>query len=100
MRWKCLALLVSLMLPPAHLYSQSAAPTGNTLSRILMVESQHGRGSIFSIDLDKREYWVTAKHILTGAEHPPYGTVTDRSISLRLLNPGAQGQVWIPVTFS
>jgi hypothetical protein len=27
-------------------------------------------GTIFSIDVDGREYWITAKHILTGARHP------------------------------
>ena len=47
-----------------------------------------------------REYWVTAKHILTGAEHPLYGSITAKSGSLRLLNPGGEGQQWIPVTFS
>lgn len=56
--------------------------------------------SIFSIDVDGREYWITAKHILTGAEHPPYGSVGTKSVSLRLLNPQGGGQEWMPVTFS
>ena len=65
-----------------------------------MVESQDGRASTFSIDVDNREYWITAKHVLTGAKHPPYGSVTAKSVSLKLLNPGGEGLEWIPVTFS
>jgi hypothetical protein len=65
-----------------------------------MIESSHGRGSVFSIDVDEREYWITAKHVLTGAEHPPYGSITSKSVSLRILNPCAQGEEWLPVNFS
>jgi hypothetical protein len=75
-------------------------PTTNILTRISMVESQYFRGTIFSLDVDHREYWITAKHILTGAEHPPYGSVSSRSVSLRILDPGAQGERWLPVNFS
>jgi len=75
-------------------------PTTNVFTRVLMVESQYGKGSVFSIDVDKREYWITAKHILTGAEHPPYGSVTAKSVSLQVLDPGSPGEKWIPITFS
>lgn len=80
--------------------SQPAMPTTNILSRILMVQSQFGRASIFSIDVDQREYWITAKHVLNGKLHPPYGTVTDKSIALEILDPGAEGEHWLPETFS
>lgn len=66
-----------------------------------MVESQYGRGTMFSIDVDQREYWITAKHIITGAEHPPYGTVnTSKPISLKILDPGANEESWETVRFS
>jgi hypothetical protein len=84
--------LVAVLLP--------AQPTTNILSRILMVESQYGRGTIFSIDVDQREYWITAKHILNGRQHPPYGAIMSKSVSLRILNPGAEGEQWLPETFS
>ena len=78
-----------------------AYPTNNVLFRIAMVESQYGRGTIFSIDVDQREYWITAKHILTGAEHPPYGTVdTTKPVSLKILDPAANAEHWITVPFS
>jgi len=45
------------------------------------------------LDVDGREYWITAKHILTGAEHPSYGIVTSKAVSLKILNPGySQGE--------
>ena len=77
-----------------------AQPTNNVLLRVSMVESQYGRGSMFSLDVDQREYWITAKHILTGAQHPPYGSIAAKTVNLRILNPGAEGEQWIPLTFS
>jgi hypothetical protein len=93
-------LLVLLALLGSEGAAQSVAPTTNILSRVLMVESQYGRGTIFSLDVDQREYWITAKHILTGARHPPYGSVTSKSASLRILDPGGQGEQWLSVNFS
>jgi hypothetical protein len=93
-------LLACLVFQSSPTLAQPAPPTNNVLFRVLMVESTHGRGSIFSVDVDRREYWVTAKHILTGAEHPPYGSITSKSASLRILNPGAEGEQWLPVIFS
>jgi hypothetical protein len=74
----------------------SAQPTANILTRISMVESAFVRGTVFSLDVDKREYWITAKHVLTGAEHPPYGTIKSKSERLRIL----QGEQWLTVEFS
>jgi len=50
--------------------------------------------------VDNREYWITAKHVLTGAKHPPYGSVAAKSVSLKLVNPGGEELEWIPVTLS
>jgi hypothetical protein len=80
--------------------AQSAQPTSGVLARVLMVQSQYFSGSIFSIDVDNREYWITAKHILTGAKHPPYGSIASKSVSLKILNPGAEGEQWMSVVFS
>ena len=77
-----------------------AQPTNNLWTRVLMVESPSGRGTIFSLDVDQREYWITAKHILTGAEHPPYGSIKSKWARLKILNPGLQGEQWLTVDFS
>lgn len=91
-----LALLVFFVLASTAM----AQPTGNMLGRVLMVQSQYDRGTIFMLDVDQREYWITAKHILTGAKHPPYGTVVSKSVSLRILNPSVEGENWLPEEFS
>lgn len=85
------------------MFAQSP-PTNNILTRTTMIQSQYGRGTAFSIDVDKREYWITAKHILTGAKHPPYGKFNSRTVSLSLLNPlvgdAQRREQWLPVVFS
>ncbi len=78
----------------------TAQPTFNALSRTLRVQSQYGMGTIFNIDVDGREYWVTATHILTGAKGKPYGRVADKTVELKILNPGGEGLQWIPVKFT
>lgn len=94
------ALLTYFVFQTSAALAQLASPTETVLYRVLMVESKYGRGSIFSLDVDRRKYWITAKHILTGAKHPPYRSITSKSVSLRILNPGAQGEQWLPVNFS
>jgi trypsin-like peptidase len=81
------------------LFAQSP-PTNNILTRTVMIQSRYGRGSAFSIDVDQREYWITAKHILTGAQHPPYGAITIREAALSILDPDGTRERWLPVTFS
>ena len=61
-----------------------------------MIESRFFRGTVFSLDVDNREYWITAKHVLTGAEHPPYGSVARNPERLKLLS----GQEWLTVDFA
>jgi hypothetical protein len=76
-----------------------AQPTNNLWTRVLMVESPFGRGTIFSLDVDQREYWITAKHILNGAQHPPYGSIKSKLERLKILNPRGTpktGHRWTP----
>jgi hypothetical protein len=73
---------------------QAVSPTTNIFTRVLMVQSQYGRGSIFSIDVDNREYWITAKHVLNGTEHPRYGSVTEKSVSVKILDPARDQENW------
>jgi hypothetical protein len=78
-------------------------PTVNILGRVLMVESQDSQGSIFCIDVDEREYWVTARHVVTGVTNgPPYGAITATRLPFQLLNSDAtSGELdWIDVDFT
>lgn len=97
---RSLAISFALLLLGSAALAQPAMPTSNILSRILMVQSQYGRATIFSIDVDQREYWITAKHVLNGKIHPPWGSIADKSVALEILNPGAEGEQWLPETFS
>ena len=94
-----LAMLGSLTVHCSVALSQAATPTNNIVFRITMIKSQCFEGTTFSLDVDNREYWSTAKHILTCAKHPPYGTV-GKSASLQLLKPGAPGLEWVSENFS
>lgn len=96
----CVASLAALIVHASPAMAQASPPTTNTLSRVMMVQSKYFAGTIFSIDVDKREYWITAKHILTGAKHPPFGSIADKSVTLRILNPGGQGKQWVSEPFS
>ena len=80
--------------------AQTAAPTTNVFTRMTMVELRFGRGLTFSIDVDQREYWITAKHILTGAKHLSMAPWTENQCGCASSNPGAQGEEWISVDFS
>lgn len=64
------------------------------LQRVLKIDYKNQRGTSFSIDVDGREYWITARHILTGAKSKPYGTFADKVVDMRLLNPGGNGDQW------
>lgn len=99
--WRMWAALLTYSVLLASTALAQPAPTTNVLGRVLMVESRYDRGTIFSIDVDRREYWITAKHILTGAKHPPYGSIPSKSVPLHILNPdAAQGEKWVPVNFN
>jgi hypothetical protein len=97
---KNIATILSAVLLLSAVAPSQAYPTNDVLTRIVMVESSYGRGTIFSIDVDGREYWITAKHIVTGAEHPPYGSVANKTVSLRILDPNSDQEHWVPMDFS
>lgn len=79
--------------------AQSARPTGDALTRTMLIQTALGRGTVFSIDVDNREYWITAKHMFTG-ERQPVGEITDRTVNVAILNPGHESQEWLPETFT
>jgi hypothetical protein len=90
---------------PLVVTAQSAQATSNILFRVLMVKHQISsresvQGTMFSIDVDGRQYWITAKHIVTGAEHPPYGSVKEKTVSLEILHPQTEQVKWLSEIFS
>jgi hypothetical protein len=95
-----LTCIAFLMIQAPITLAQSAMPTTDILTRVFMIETQFGRGTIFTVDVDNREYWITAKHMVTGAEHAPYGSVTKTSVTLKILDASAPGEKWVPETFA
>jgi hypothetical protein len=81
-----------------NVYAQSE-PTFNVLMRITEIQSQFGKASMFSLDVDQREYWITAKHVITGKEQPPWGYTTASSVSLQALDPWTQPERWVTINF-
>lgn len=67
-----------------------ATPTMGALTHTFMFQYHNERGAIFSIDVDGREYWVTAKHIFTGAQHAPYGQMPKSAVDVEIV--AANGQ--------
>ncbi len=91
--WIAQTLLI-VVVAPISTAAQSAQPTSNILFRVLMVRTNSETGTMFSIDVDNREYWLTAKHLLTGAKHPPIGNVESKKVSLSVLDPTVEEETW------
>jgi hypothetical protein len=86
------------------LYGQSAQVTNNALFRTFMIETTVGRGTTFSIDVDNREYWITAKHVFTGKRTGPAGEFKTKTVQANVLSGLGNGdeghdQSWKTVQF-
>ena len=77
-----------------------AQPTADVLQRVFMIDYKNERGTVFSIDIDGGEYWVTARHILTGAKSKPYGNYPDKTIEVKILDQKGDGTKWNPEKFT
>lgn len=89
----------------AYSHCQPATPTMNALERTFMIQTIHGRGTVFSIDVDNREYWITAKHLFTGIESGPQGEFTTKTVQANILSAISNGdksglQNWETATFT
>jgi hypothetical protein len=94
-----IGLLACVVLSPT-LNAQSAQPTSNILFKTLMIKSKTEAGTMFAIDVDNREYWLTAKHILTGRKTGPAGELKEKAVSLDVLDPIGDTIKWNPVQFA
>jgi hypothetical protein len=95
----CTALLAC-ALCSSGVAAQSAQPTNNIMFRTLMIKTKTEAGTMFSIEVDKREYWLTAKHILTGRKSGPAGEVKEKTVSLDVLDPIGDAIKWNPIQFA
>lgn len=84
----------------SSLPAQSARPTTNILFKTFMIRTKTDAGTMFSINVDDREYWLTAKHILTGRKSGPAGEVKEKTVSLQVLYPLGDTEEWNTVQFT
>jgi hypothetical protein len=94
-----IGILACVMLSPT-LNAQSAQPTVNILFKTLMIKTEADAGTMFAIDVDNREYWLTAKHILTGRKTEPAGEVKAKTVTLDVLDPVGDTITWNSVKFA
>jgi hypothetical protein len=102
---KSLVLLSAIVLFGEYCPGQSAQATNNALFRTFMIETNFGRGTTFSIDVDNREYWITAKHMFTGVKTGPAGAFTAKTVQANILSQSGEGEEghdlhWMTETFN
>jgi hypothetical protein len=105
MRFKVLLLLSVIMFFSCRSLGQSAQVTNGPLFHAFLIETSFGRGTTFSIDVDNREYWITAKHIFTGVKSGPAGVFTTKTVQANILSQIGEGDEghelhWMPETFT
>jgi hypothetical protein len=105
MRLKALLVLSAIMFFSCRSHGQSAQVTNTALFRTFMIETNVGRGTAFSIDVDDREYWVTAKHMFTGIKTGPAGVFTTKTVQANILSQTGDGDEghdlhWATETFT
>jgi hypothetical protein len=67
--------------------SQSTIVNKTALFQTRLIETTKGIGTAFVIDVDKREYWITVKHIFTGIENAPPDAFRTHTVQANLLLP-------------
>lgn len=71
-----------------------------------MISTKVGTGTAFSVDIDDREYWLTAKHLFTGANDNLHsGEVTAKTVEAKILltnvpDDAKHDQRWVTQTFN
>lgn len=84
--------------------AQSAMATFNVLTRTFMIQNGQSRATAFSISVDNREYWITAKHVFTGIKRGPAGEFKMKRLVANILSQdgGESGndQRWLTEQFT
>ena len=96
----CLALLSS-----AAFIGQSIVINRPALLQTRLIQTTKSIGTVFVVNVDNREYWITAKHIFTGIENAPPGIFTTKKVQANILLPFSKGdndqdKKWVTVTFT
>lgn len=96
---RCVVALLICLVGCLALHAQSAQPTNNILFNTLMIKCGAETGTMFSVDVDNRQYWLTAKHILTGKTSGPAGEFSHKTVLLQILDPIGSEIKWNSIRF-
>ena len=92
------AVLIFLWAPRA--LAQSAMPTIGALTRTFMIKVGDGTATMFAVHVDGKQYWITARHVLTGATTgPPFGELTNRVVTIEVNAPIGKETKWTAYQF-
>jgi len=93
------------LLSGAACFGQSIVINRPALLQTRLIQTTKGIGTVFVVNVDDREYWITAKHIFTGIENAPPGIFTTKTVQANILLPFSKGdndqdKKWVTVTFT
>ena len=93
------------LLSGAACFGQSIVINRPALLQTRLIQTTNGIGTVFVVNVDDREYWITAKHIFTGIENAPPGIFTTKTVQANILLPFSKGdndqdKKWVTVTFT
>jgi hypothetical protein len=93
------------LLSGAACFGQSIVINRPALLQTRLIQTTKGIGTVFVVNVDDREYWITAKHIFTGIENAPPGIFTTKTVQANVLLPFSKGdndqdKKWVTVTFT
>ena len=96
----CLALLSG-----AACFGQQIVVNRLALLQTRLIQTTKSVGTAFVVNVDNREYWITAKHIFTGIENAPPSVFTTKTVQANILLPFSKGdndqdKKWVTVTFA
>jgi hypothetical protein len=86
-------------------FGQSIVINRLALLQTRLIQTTKGVGTAFAVNVEDREYWITAKHIFTGIENAPPGILTAKTVQANILLPFSKGdedqdKKWQTVTFT
>lgn len=84
-RTRIFILVLLLMVLTIPLSAQYTVVSAGVLARTMMIRYQNETATVFTVDIDNREYWITAKHLFTKAKHAPYGSFTQKVVIVDIL---------------
>jgi len=104
-RRSVLVIVCLTLLSGAACFGQQIVINRIALLQTRLIQTTKSVGTAFVVNVDNREYWITAKHIFSGIENAPPGVFTTKTVQANILLPFSKGdndqdKKWETVTFT